>query len=73
MPDLLALADQVDKLQAICTVCGAPATKTFRMTKTNDHKAVIVADDDVFQARCQMHYSGDEDDKNALAFTSFEE
>ena len=31
MPILLALADQVTKLTAICTVCGEDATRTQRM------------------------------------------
>ena len=31
MPRLLALADQVTKLTAICMVCGEPATRTQRL------------------------------------------
>ncbi len=31
MPTLLALADQVDKLQAVCVRCGSPATRTQRL------------------------------------------
>ncbi|HVQ22763.1 MAG TPA: thymidine kinase, partial [Candidatus Saccharimonadia bacterium] len=31
MPTLLALADEVTKLTAICTVCGAEATRTQRL------------------------------------------
>ena len=30
MPVLLAIADSVTKLQAVCMVCGAPATRTAR-------------------------------------------
>jgi thymidine kinase len=31
MPTLLAVADIVDKLQAICVVCGGPATRNQRL------------------------------------------
>ncbi|MFN3346343.1 MAG: thymidine kinase, partial [Candidatus Bipolaricaulaceae bacterium] len=31
VPALLALADEVVKLTAVCTVCGAPATRTQRL------------------------------------------
>src|SRR2546428_8956 len=31
VPILLAIAERVDKLEAICVVCGEPATRTLRM------------------------------------------
>ncbi|HDJ30175.1 MAG TPA: thymidine kinase, partial [Candidatus Acetothermia bacterium] len=31
MPTLMALADQVDKLHAVCVKCGAPATRSQRL------------------------------------------
>ena len=31
MPELMARAEHVDKLQAICMVCGEPATRTQRL------------------------------------------
>lgn len=31
MPQLLAIAERVDKLTAICVVCGEPATRTQRI------------------------------------------
>ncbi len=31
MPTLLALADRVDKLEAVCVKCGRPATRTQRL------------------------------------------
>ena len=73
MPELLAIADQVDKVQAICTVCGAPATKTHRMVPTDDVKATVVADNDIFQARCRAHHFSGKDDGNSLAFASLTE
>ena len=31
MPELLAVSDYVTKQQAVCVVCGAPATKSQRV------------------------------------------
>ena len=55
MPELLALADSVDKVHAICTVCGAPATKTFRKPSDNTNQ-VLVGETDVYEARCRSHF-----------------
>ena len=36
MPMLLAMADNVQKIQAICTICGAPATRSQRLSDCSD-------------------------------------
>ena len=59
MPQLLALADDVRKLTAICVVCGAEATRTQRLI--DGHPAspwdplIVVGGmgDEVYQARCR--------------------
>lgn len=62
MPTLLALADQVTKLSAICTVCGADATRTQRMVggrpAAADDPLIVVGglDDDRYEARCRAHH-----------------
>jgi len=62
MPTLLALADQVTKLSAICTVCGAEATRTQRMVggrpAASDDPLIVVGgmDDDRYEARCRAHH-----------------
>ncbi len=62
MPTLLALADQVTKLSAICTVCGADATRTQRMVSGRpaaaDDPLIVVGgiDDDRYEARCRAHH-----------------
>ncbi len=54
MGELLARADHVHKIQAICTVCGAPASKTYR--KNPDQKEqVLVGETDLYEARCRAH------------------
>jgi thymidine kinase len=62
MPILLALADQVTKLSAICTVCGADATRTQRMVggrpAASDDPLIVVGGlhDDRYEARCRAHH-----------------
>jgi thymidine kinase len=62
MPTLLALADQVTKLTAICTVCGAEATRTQRLVAGRpaaaDDPLIVVGGmhDDRYEARCRAHH-----------------
>ena len=62
MPILLALADEVTKLTAICTVCGAEATRTQRMVggrpAAADDPLIVVGgmNDDRYEARCRAHH-----------------
>jgi thymidine kinase len=69
MPELLAISDDVCKVQAICTVCGAGATKTYRKPSDNTDQ-VLVGEADLYEARCRTHfdYYG-EDEEELLAFT----
>jgi thymidine kinase len=54
MPTLLALADDVTKVAAICTVCGALASKTQRIV--DDTEQVIVGESNLYEARCRNHH-----------------
>lgn len=58
MPELLAIADQVTKQCAVCVVCGASATKTQRVRKSQvenvDEPLVLVGATDTYEARCRM-------------------
>jgi thymidine kinase len=62
MPILLALADQVTKLTAICTVCGEEATRTQRMVSgrpaARDDPLIVIGGiaDDRYEARCRAHH-----------------
>jgi len=55
MPHLLAVADEVVKVHAICTVCGAPASKTFRKKEEKNLDQVLVGEMDRYEARCRNH------------------
>lgn len=60
MPVLMAIAERVDKLQAICMVCGEPACRTQRLVngkpaRFND-PVVIVGASEMYEARCRKHH-----------------
>ncbi len=60
MPTLLAQADRVDKLQAICMVCGGPATRTQRLVNGQPahyhDPVVIVGAAELYEPRCREHH-----------------
>src|SRR5512139_635461 len=60
MPVLMAQAEKVDKLQAICMVCGEPATRTQRLINgepANYHDpVVIIGAAEMYEARCRKHH-----------------
>lgn len=51
MPLLLAVANYITKIQAICLVCGSPATHSYRKTK-DDHSYVLLGEQESYEARC---------------------
>ena len=62
MPRLMALADQVTKLTAICMVCGEPATRTQRLIDGEpapaDSPLIVIGGmgDEKYEARCRQHH-----------------
>jgi thymidine kinase len=64
MGTLLALADEVVKIHAICTVCGAPATRSQRLT--DDRQRFLLGEHDAYEARCRGHYQYDENEQQGL-------
>lgn len=57
MPNLLALADEVTKLTAICMVCGEEATETQRIIDGHpaydDDDVVLIGATESYEARCR--------------------
>ena len=64
MPMLLALADDVSKIQSICTICGAPATRSQRLSASKEK--VLLGETDAYEARCRGHYQYDESEEQTL-------
>jgi thymidine kinase len=60
MPQLLALAEDVDKLHAICAVCGGEASRTQRLINGQpayyDEPVVVVGASELYEARCREHH-----------------
>ena len=57
MPQLMALADNVMKLHAICKVCGEEASRTQRLVDGRpagwDEPTILVGADESYEARCR--------------------
>lgn len=51
MPSLLAIADYITKLHAICVKCGNIASISYR--KTDDEGQVLLGEKDLYEPRCR--------------------
>jgi thymidine kinase len=60
MPLLMTQAEMVDKLNAICMTCGAPASRTQRLINGRpayyDDPVIMVGASEVYEARCRRHH-----------------
>ncbi len=58
VPALLALAERVDKLEAICVRCGEPGTRTQRIVNgipaDYDDPIIVVGAQEAYEARCRL-------------------
>ena len=61
MPKLLAIAESVCKLSAICVLCGAPATRSQRILaappeedENESKKTILVGGKESYEARCRF-------------------
>jgi thymidine kinase len=55
VPGLMATAEEVDKVHAVCVCCGGPATRSQRIVDSSDQ--VLVGGADAYEARCRRHWS----------------
>jgi len=60
VPALMAQAEQVDKLHAICMVCGEEAARTQRLVNGKparyDDPIVVIGASEFYEARCRRHH-----------------
>ena len=60
MPKILAIAEFVTKLSAICHICGNSATRTQRIINNKPAKRssplILVGATEEYQARCRLHH-----------------
>ncbi len=54
VPNLMALADKVTKLSAVCMVCGQAAIHTQRLGQSQE--LVVVGAAGLYEARCRAHF-----------------
>jgi len=61
MPALMAIAEVVDKLHAICVLCGNPASRNQRLIEGQpapyDSPTIMVGSIESYEARCRMCFS----------------
>ncbi len=60
MPELMSMANKIDKLEAVCTVCGVPAYYTQRIIAgipaSYDDPVILVGAQEAYEARCREHH-----------------
>lgn len=72
MPELMAVAENVQKLRAVCVVCGQLASRTQRLIESDAQ--ILVGDQKAYEARCRSCYSHhDEEEVLASADEAFED
>jgi len=59
MPQLMAVAEYVDKTLAVCMRCGAPANRSQRLVAAEDR--VVVGGAGQYEARCRRCFNPDGD------------
>lgn len=60
MPTLMALAESVTKLNAICPICSSPASRTQRLINgkpaSYDEPIILVGASESYEPRCRHHH-----------------
>ncbi|CAM3602306.1 thymidine kinase [Cytobacillus oceanisediminis] len=60
MPAIMAIAELVTKLQAVCAVCGSPASRTQRLINgkpaSYDDPVILVGASEAYEPRCRHHH-----------------
>jgi thymidine kinase len=61
IPQLLAVAEYIQKTLAVCMVCGAPADRSQRLV--NRDSQVLLGATETYEARCRLHWNPDRFDQ----------
>lgn len=54
MGDILALAEHIITIHSKCSTCGMPATKTMRLSDSQE--TVLVGGNTTYEPRCRLHW-----------------
>lgn len=60
MPELMAIAEDVVKVRAVCAVCGGDASRSQRLRPDLDAATVLVGGADKYEPRCRTCFSPNE-------------
>ncbi len=52
MPGLVAIADEVTKLEAVCVQCGSPATYSYRTSFSESQ--ILIGEKESYEPRCRV-------------------
>ena len=55
MPALMAVAEDIQKVHAICVKCGSPANHSHRLSKNDE--LVVLGEKDVYEPLCRHCYN----------------
>jgi thymidine kinase len=70
MPQLLAIAEVVDKLHAICVKCGNPASRNQRLIGGTparyDSPTIMVGSAESYEARCRRCHAVPRHDEDQI-------
>ena len=71
MPHLMAIAEHVDKLHAICVICGGPASRNQRLIGGRparyDSPTIMVGGQESYEARCRACHKVPRRDEDQVA------
>jgi len=60
MPLMMSVAEQVTKLQAVCQVCGSPASRTQRLINGQpagyEDPIILIGATEAYEPRCRHHH-----------------
>ncbi|MBP1948874.1 thymidine kinase [Virgibacillus litoralis] len=73
MPKLMALSESVSKLNAICPICGSPASRTQRLINgkpaSYDDPVIMVGASESYEPRCRHHHEVPNKPRNEVVKT----
>ena len=63
MPALMAVAEDIQKVHAICVKCGSPANHSHRLSKSD--QLVVLGETDIYEPLCRHCYNAARAAENA--------
>ena len=63
MPALMAVAEDIQKVHAICVKCGSPANHSHRLSESN--QLVVLGEKDIYEPLCRHCYNAAIQDEKA--------